>query len=175
MASEAPPPTNNNPPISSHTSSLKIALHPLALLSTSDYITRHTLRQTSGPIVGALLGTQEGRAIAIEQAYEVKVANSEEGRVQVEDGQEDIVLDEEWFDKRLKLCKSAPYGQPVYQGRRASSFSRAANVVGEGIKSRIPIPPWISLDGTQQRHLLIFIQVGSMCLHTGAYRNIMNH
>ena len=109
MASDAPPPTVNNPLISSHpsTSGLQIALHPLALLSISDYITRHTLRQNTGPIVGALLGTQQGRDIAIEQAYEVKVVEGggeQNAMVGVEGGGE-MLIDENWFDKRLKLCK----------------------------------------------------------------------
>ncbi|KAF8436762.1 hypothetical protein BGX38DRAFT_1069321, partial [Terfezia claveryi] len=87
----------NDPLISPHrsTSGLKIALHPLALLSISDYITRHTLRQNTGPIVGALLGTQQGRDIAIEQAYEVKVAEREG----------EVLVDDKWFDTRLKLFK----------------------------------------------------------------------
>lgn len=106
MATEASLSANNNPLISPNpsTSGLKIGLHPLALLSISDYTTRHTLRQSTGPIVGALLGTQQGRDIAIEQAYEVKVASSEGERVGIEGGDTEIVLDEEWFDKRLKLC-----------------------------------------------------------------------
>ena len=110
MASDAPPPATNNPVISSHpsTSGLKIALHPLALLSISDYITRHTLRQNTGPIVGALLGTQQGRDIAIEQAYEVKVAEGEgeENAMVGVEGEREVLVDEKWFDTRLKLCKS---------------------------------------------------------------------
>lgn len=108
MASDAPPPTPNYPLISSHpsTSGLKIALHPLALLSISDYITRHTLRQNTEPIVGALLGTQQGRDIAIEQAYEVKVAEGggEENAMAGVEGEGEVLIDESWFDKRLKLC-----------------------------------------------------------------------
>jgi len=109
MASEASPPTAISSLISSHpsTSGLKIALHPLALLSISDYITRHTLRQNTGPIVGALLGTQQGRDIAIEQAYEVKVAESggEENAMVGVEGEGEVRIDEKWFDTRLKLCK----------------------------------------------------------------------
>ena len=56
--------------------------------------------------MGALLGTQQGRDIAIEQAYEVKVTSSEDERVGIEGGDVEIVLDEDWFDKRLKLCMS---------------------------------------------------------------------
>ncbi|QUC21571.1 uncharacterized protein UV8b_05814 [Ustilaginoidea virens] len=61
----------SNPLISSQTSSqLQAVLHPLVLLTISDYITRHTLRQQAGPVVGALLGQQNGREITIEHAFD---------------------------------------------------------------------------------------------------------
>ncbi|CAZ80960.1 unnamed protein product [Tuber melanosporum] len=83
--------------ISTHpsTSGLQIALHPLALLTISDYITRHTLRKQTGPMVGALLGTQEGRDIAIEHAYEIITLVDKD----------QVRIDEEWFDNKLKLFK----------------------------------------------------------------------
>ena len=60
-----------NPLISSQTSSQQQAiLHPLVLLTISDYITRHTLREQTGPIVGAVLGQQNGREITMEHAIE---------------------------------------------------------------------------------------------------------
>lgn len=106
MAAELLPPPAGNPLISPNpsTSGLRIALHPLALLSISDYVTRHTLRQNTGPIVGALLGTQQGRDISIEQAFEVKVLSGNDQRVGLDGGEEEIVLDLEWFNKRLRLC-----------------------------------------------------------------------
>lgn len=86
--------------ISTHpsTSGLQIALHPLALLTISDYITRHTLRKQAGPMVGALLGTQEGRDIAIEHAYEIITLVDKD----------QVRIDEEWFDNKLRLCESSP-------------------------------------------------------------------
>lgn len=83
--------------ISSHpsTSGLQISLHPLALLTISDYITRHTLRNGTGPIVGALLGTQEGREIAIEHAYEILLLVDDDG----------VRVEEAWFTDKLKLCE----------------------------------------------------------------------
>jgi COP9 signalosome complex subunit 6 len=45
-------------------------LHPLVLLTMSDYITRHTLREQRGPIIGAILGQQNGREITMEHAFE---------------------------------------------------------------------------------------------------------
>lgn len=63
--------TTSNPLISSQKSSeLQVVLHPLVLLTISDYITRHTLREQEGPIVGALLGQQNGREITVEHAFE---------------------------------------------------------------------------------------------------------
>ncbi|KAF8477498.1 hypothetical protein BDZ91DRAFT_844132 [Kalaharituber pfeilii] len=98
---------SSNPLISPNpsTSGLKIALHPLALLSISDYITRHTLRGHTGPIVGALLGNQQGREIAIEQAYEVLVHSGKDEKVGINGGEDEIILDEDWFDKKLRLFK----------------------------------------------------------------------
>lgn len=77
-------------------SDLHVALHPLVLLSISDYITRHTLRQQSGPVVGALLGQQTSRGITIEHAFECLL----EGKAP--DG---IVLHQDWFEERLKQSK----------------------------------------------------------------------
>ncbi|KAK5998335.1 COP9 signalosome complex subunit 6 [Cladobotryum mycophilum] len=64
--------SSTNPLVSSQKSSsqLQAVLHPLVLLTISDYITRHTLRQSQGPIIGALLGQQNGREITIEHAFE---------------------------------------------------------------------------------------------------------
>lgn len=84
-----------NPLISTQKSSdtsLEVALHPLVLLTISDYITRHTLRQQKGPVVGALLGQQNGREITIEHAFECAVKTVENEQV----------LDEEWFGVRLQ-------------------------------------------------------------------------
>ncbi|TPX11997.1 uncharacterized protein E0L32_007300 [Thyridium curvatum] len=83
-----------NPLISTQKSSdsLQAALHPLVLLTISDYITRHTLRQQSGSVVGALLGQQNGREITLEHAFDCRTTTSEGG---------DVILDKEWFDGRL--------------------------------------------------------------------------
>lgn len=78
-------------------SSPQVALHPLVLLTISDYITRHTLRGQEGPIVGALLGEHHGRSITIEHAFEALVL--------ADDGSGDIKLDHTWFDSRLGQSK----------------------------------------------------------------------
>lgn len=73
-----------------------VQLHPLVLLTISDCITRHTLRQESGPVVGAILGQQNGQEITMEVAFQAKLKTNEEG---------EVVLDDEWFSKRVEDCE----------------------------------------------------------------------
>jgi COP9 signalosome complex subunit 6 len=90
--------TATNPLISTQKSSdtgLQVALHPLVLLTISDYVTRHTLRQQKGPIVGALLGQQNGREITIEHAFDCLLEKAED----------EIVLNQAWFEDRLQQSK----------------------------------------------------------------------
>jgi hypothetical protein len=90
-----------NPLISTQKSSdsgLQVALHPLVLLTISDYITRHTLRNQQGPVVGALLGQQNGREITIEHAFECLL---------LVNGDNAVVLHSAWFEDRLQQSKSA--------------------------------------------------------------------
>lgn len=77
-------------------SGLHIQLHPLILLSISDHITRHAARQQQGPIIGALLGQQDGREITLEHTFECLVAPDENGEAQ---------LQHDWFVERVKQCK----------------------------------------------------------------------
>lgn len=91
--------TEANPLISTQKSSdtsLQVALHPLVLLTISDYITRHTLRQQKGPVVGALLGQQNGREITIEHAFDCLLTESEN----------EVILNEAWFEERLQQSSS---------------------------------------------------------------------
>jgi len=76
-------------------SGLQVLLHPLVLLNISDHITRHTARQQHGPIVGALLGQQQGRTISLEHVFECNVITGPDG---------DILLHQTWFEDRLKQC-----------------------------------------------------------------------
>ena len=71
-------------------SPLHIALHPLVLLTISDYVTRHTLRQHTTPLLGALLGQQTGRDVSLEHAFEVKTKPDNP-----------LAIDEQWFEERL--------------------------------------------------------------------------
>jgi len=71
-------------------------LHPLVLLTISDYVTRHTLRQQKGPIAGAILGQQNGREITMEVAFDCKMVVGEDGTV---------LLDQHFFEERLEQCR----------------------------------------------------------------------
>ncbi|KAK1544186.1 signalosome subunit [Colletotrichum paranaense] len=89
-----------NPLISNQKSSeLQAILHPLVLLTISDYITRHTLRSQQGPIVGALLGQQNGREITVEHAFDCHTIPASE----VEGG---YLLDSGRFGARLEQMKT---------------------------------------------------------------------
>ncbi|KAL4756898.1 COP9 signalosome complex subunit 6 [Aspergillus foveolatus] len=77
-------------------SGLHIQLHPLALLTISDHITRHAARSQHGPIVGALLGQQNGREITVEHGFECVVEIGPNGEAQ---------LPNEWFVDRVKQFK----------------------------------------------------------------------
>jgi COP9 signalosome complex subunit 6 len=79
-------------------SGLQAALHPLVLLTISDYITRHSLRGLQGPVVGALLGQQNGREITIEHAFECATV--------ARDGH--VALEPAWFATRLDQSKTTP-------------------------------------------------------------------
>ncbi|KAI1377513.1 hypothetical protein F4677DRAFT_38652 [Hypoxylon crocopeplum] len=91
---------DKNPLVSSQKSSdsgLQAVLHPLVLLTISDYITRHTLREQVGPVVGALLGQQNGREITIEHAFECLTAEQEN---------KNFLINADWFTKRLDQMKT---------------------------------------------------------------------
>ncbi|OGM50315.1 COP9 signalosome complex subunit 6 [Aspergillus bombycis] len=77
-------------------SGLHIQLHPLILLTISDHITRHAARSQQGPILGALLGQQNGREITLEHAFECIVEEGPNGEPQ---------LPNEWFNERVKQFK----------------------------------------------------------------------
>ena len=76
-------------------SGLQIHLHPLVLLTISDFITRHVLRRRELPIVGALLGQHNGREVSLEYAFECEVIHSKDN----------IILHETWFKDRLQQYK----------------------------------------------------------------------
>lgn len=81
--------------VKSSDSGLHIQLHPLVLLTISDHITRHVARQQQGPIIGALLGQQNGREITLEHVFECPVTLGENG---------EFLLTSPWFEERLKQC-----------------------------------------------------------------------
>lgn len=79
-------------------SGLQAALHPLVLLTISDYITRHALREQTGPIIGALIGQQTGREITIEHAFECATLEQND----------DVILNADWFAQRLDQSWYSP-------------------------------------------------------------------
>lgn len=97
--------SSENPLVSKSTSdaSLSVQLHPLVLLTISDYITRHTLRSQEGPIFGAIIGQQNGREVTMEHAFECKVQTDKSGKMNT-DAEGRLMLDEAWFADRLEQC-----------------------------------------------------------------------
>ncbi|KAF2634596.1 hypothetical protein P280DRAFT_494183 [Massarina eburnea CBS 473.64] len=81
-----------------------IQLHPLVLLTISDCITRHTLRQQQGPVVGAILGQQNGQDITMEVAFQAKLD---------EKAAPEVVLDADWFNNRLEDFKAVHKQPPL--------------------------------------------------------------
>ena len=84
-------------------SAFHVALHPLVLLTISDYITRHELRQMEGPVVGILLGQLSGRSMTIEHAFECQTTVSGSS----------FVLDEDWC--KTRLAQSMPRTRPRWE------------------------------------------------------------
>ncbi|KAI4766958.1 hypothetical protein E4T52_16113 [Aureobasidium sp. EXF-3400] len=97
--------TASNSLLSSSTSdsSLSVQLHPLVLLTISDYITRHSMRSQQGPIVGAIIGQQNGRTITMEQAFQCKTKETGDK----------VLVDEEWFAERLEQFKDVHKAPPL--------------------------------------------------------------
>lgn len=71
----------------------RVHLHPLVLLTASDLITRHRVRELEGPLVGILLGQQQGTEITAEYAFTAKL--------------KDGLLDqaEDWTARRIEQCR----------------------------------------------------------------------
>lgn len=88
MESPSNPLLTSRPP----EAALSVQLHPLVLLTITDYITRHISRQQSSPILGVMIGQQNGRTITLEHAYECKTSLQNDA----------ITLDAEWFVDRLE-------------------------------------------------------------------------
>lgn len=78
-----------------------VKLHPLVLLTISDYISRHSLTGKDGPVVGAVIGQQNGRQVTMEYAFESAVKSES-----FQDGKPRIVMGEPWFGNRLGQCKA---------------------------------------------------------------------
>ncbi|KAJ5657691.1 COP9 signalosome complex subunit 6 [Penicillium longicatenatum] len=81
-----------------------IQLHPLVLLTISDHLTRHTARQQQGPVLGALLGQQNGQEITLEHAFECYTTTGPDG---------EILLPDVWFEQRLQQFKDVHKDPPL--------------------------------------------------------------
>ena len=88
-------------------SNLSASIHPLVLLTVSDQITRHQVRQQKGPIVGALLGQLHGRLVTAEYAFPCKVLEDTEGQ---------WLLDQEWMEDRIQQCEYKTAAELVWYG-----------------------------------------------------------
>ncbi|KAF1812513.1 hypothetical protein P152DRAFT_458352 [Eremomyces bilateralis CBS 781.70] len=89
MQTESPNPLIHNAPASD--TSPRVQLHPLVLLTISDTITRHNLRDSEELSVGIILGQQNGREVTMEAAFECKTVTTEGT----------VLFDEEYLRVRL--------------------------------------------------------------------------
>lgn len=81
-------------------SGITVSLHPLVLLTASDQITRHRVRGDAGPIVGILLGQQNGREITAEHAFSAGTAKDEQtGK---------LIFKQPWLQDRVQQCRQFP-------------------------------------------------------------------
>jgi COP9 signalosome complex subunit 6 len=128
--------TGSNQLISGQKSSqLQAVLHPLVLLSISDYITRHTLRQQKGPVVGALLGQHNGREITIEHAFECHMREAPD----VDGG---YLLDDTKFGARLEQSMHFP---PVFPCRNPKTLTFLWTVVTVHKERQLDLVGWYTL------------------------------
>jgi len=126
-----------------------IALHPLVILTISDFVTRSTLRNQKRPILGAILGQQNGREITMEVAFESKWVTLDDGSVN---------LDDEWFKDRLEQCKSA------LSGVTAKNRSRHTADRTVYASPQLELVGWFALSsaqGPEPRHLPVHMRIQS--------------
>lgn len=76
-------------------SGLTVALHPLVLLTVSDQITRHRIRNQQIPVAGILLGQQKGRDITAEHAFPLAFEK---------DGSGSWIFNNTWLVDRIQQC-----------------------------------------------------------------------
>jgi COP9 signalosome complex subunit 6 len=83
--------------------SSEIKLHPLVLMNISDHLTRsRLLHGETAHIVGALMGSQEGRTIQLTNSHEVPLESSDR-------------IDKEFFIKKQALYKQV-FPELEFQG-----------------------------------------------------------
>lgn len=89
-------------------SPLAVKLHPLVLLTVTDYISRHSLTAKTDPIVGGVIGQQNGREVTMEHAFETTVKAET-----LADGKERVFMSEPWFGTRLSQYKEVHAEPPL--------------------------------------------------------------
>lgn len=114
---------SQNPLISTNEASrsgLQVLLHPLALLTISDYLTRHALNKIQSPIAGVLLGRQDGRDLSIEYAFECPARAQDE----------QLHLQEDVLQERLQQYKDVHRAPAIDLVGWFTAFSRNGPPVG---------------------------------------------
>lgn len=77
---------------------LRVKLHPLVLLTITDFVTRHTLTKNTNKLLGVVLGDQEEHTLSMRHAFEGKTAIPQ-------DHSDAIGFDETWVKDRIQQCK----------------------------------------------------------------------
>ncbi|KAI5291744.1 hypothetical protein KEM54_000804 [Ascosphaera aggregata] len=84
-------------------SGLQVLLHPLALLCIAEHITRHAARDQPGPVVGFLMGYQDGRVISLIHAADCRVRKNKQA----------ATIDENWLETRVQQYKDVYKDPPL--------------------------------------------------------------
>ncbi|KDQ20661.1 hypothetical protein BOTBODRAFT_50728 [Botryobasidium botryosum FD-172 SS1] len=92
---------------STTTSSLNLSLHPLPILNISEHLTRLRLQtRNSTPLVlGALLGTQNGRDVDIVNTFELAIVNGDGHDASMSSSDEDPKIDASFLQERRDQYK----------------------------------------------------------------------
>lgn len=85
------------------TPQLRVKLHPLVLLTITDFVTRHTLTKNTNKLLGVVLGDQDEHTISMRHAFEGKTAI-------LQDHSDAIGFDETWVKDRIQQCKTDSAG-----------------------------------------------------------------
>ena len=93
---------NNNP---SETSP-QVQLHPNVLVNLNDHATRNVIRR-QGPVLGALLGRNEGTSVSVETSFECG------SQILIAGPDQSMLITNQWMDAMIGVCKSPPTLIPI--------------------------------------------------------------